>query len=58
MSSEPPSGSQGEWHEMPASVGLSDQLCCDSSKRKLLSEVCSGVLKDLTEEITEMETQI
>lgn len=56
MSLEPPSGSQDRLSEMPARAELYYQLCCNSSRRKLLSEVCLVVLKDISEEITEMES--
>lgn len=57
MSLEPPSGSRDRLCEMPARAELHYRLCCNSSQRKLLSEVCLVVLKDITEEITEMESE-
>lgn len=47
------SESQDRLSEMPAR----DELCRNSSQRKLLSEVYLVVLKDITEEITKMESE-
>lgn len=58
VSSEPPSGSQGESCGMPARAGLSDSRRCNSSESKWLSEVCTVVLKGITEEIAETEGEI
>lgn len=55
MSLEPPSGSQDRLSEMPTRAELYYQWCCNSNWRNL-SEVCLVVLKDISEEITEMES--